>query len=84
MNKVMLNRVESHFADLSYPVDRDDASAAFDGVTVVFAEGEGDLSTLIASCHSDRFYGPDDLFAELNNTVPIEAVGEPGQSDGDA
>ena len=51
-DRITLNRVESHVADLPYPIARDDAAAAFDGVTVVFAEGEGDLGSLIDDCYT--------------------------------
>ena len=84
MDRIALNQVESYVADLPYPVARNDAAAAYDDVTVVFAEGEGNLGSLIDDCYCDTFYGADDLFAELNNALPIGAVGEPGQSDGDA
>jgi hypothetical protein len=81
---VKLGRVESRFAELSYPVTRDDAAAAFADTTVTFADGEANLGVLISETQSDAFYGPDELAAELNNALPVEAVGEPGQSEGDA
>lgn len=81
---VKLNRVESLFGELEYPVDRDAASAAFTDTTVVFADGRANLGRLVADASSDSFDGPDELYADLNNSLPVEAVGEPGQSDGDA
>jgi hypothetical protein len=81
---VKLSRVESRFEDLSYPVTRDDAAAAHAETTVTFADGEENLGVLISETYSDTFHGPDELLTALNNTLPVEAVGEPGQSDGDA
>jgi len=82
--RVKLNRVESAFERLDYPVTRDDAAAEFVDVTVTFADGEANLGELVSELGSDAFHGPDGLYAELQNALPAEAVGEPGQSDGDA
>jgi len=82
--RVKLSRVETLFEDLDYPVTRDDAAAEYVDVTITFADGEANLGELVSEVGSDAFHGPDELFAELQNVVPIEAVGEPGQSDGDA
>jgi hypothetical protein len=84
METIKLARVEERFADLDYPVTRADAAAAFADVRVTFAEGDANLGRLISDVGSDVFDGPDELAAELQNVVPIGAVGEPGQSDGDA
>jgi hypothetical protein len=81
---VKLSRVESAFERLDYPVTRDDAAAAFADVTVDYADGESNLGELVSELGSDAFHGPDELFSELQNVLPVEAVGEPGQSDGDA
>jgi len=82
--RVKLSRVESLFEQLDYPVTRDDAAAEFADVTVTFADGEANLGELVSEVGSDAFHGPDELFAELQHVLPIEAVGEPGQSEGDA
>jgi len=81
--RVKLSRVESQFERLDYPVTRDDAAAEFVDVTVTFADGEANLGELVSEVGSDAFHGPDELFAELQNVLPIEAVGEPGQSEGE-
>ncbi|MFB6304684.1 MAG: hypothetical protein ABEH47_05925 [Haloferacaceae archaeon] len=84
MDSVKLSRVESRFAELDYPVTRADAAAAFDDVQVTFADGEANLGRLVSEVGSDTFDGPDELLAELQNVLPVDAVGEPGQSEGDA
>ncbi|WP_410764798.1 hypothetical protein [Haloferax sp. DFSO60] len=83
-DSIKLNRLESAFEDLSYPVSRKQAAMRFDGVTVLMADGSANLGGLIRNCLTEEFAGPTDLYYELNNAMPIEAVGEPGQSDGDA
>ena len=82
--RVKLSRVQSLFEELSYPVDRDEAAAEFDDVTLLYADGETNLGDLVADIDENRFESPDDLYTELQNTMPVEAVGEPGQSEGDA
>jgi hypothetical protein len=81
--RVKLSRVESLFEGLDYPVTRDDAAAEYVDVTVTFADGEANLGELVSEVGSDAFHGPDELFAELQNVLPVEAVGEPGQSEGE-
>lgn len=83
-DEVKLSRVESRFAELNYPVTRTDAAERFSETTLLFADGQANLGELVDEMESERFDGVDELTAELNNTLPIEAVGEPGQSEGDA
>ena len=83
-NEIHLSRVESEFAERDYPVACDALAASCAGTTVLFADGEADLGELVADIDQDRFEGPGDVFVALQNVLPIEAVGEPGQSDGDA
>jgi hypothetical protein len=82
MDTVKLGRVEERFADLDYPVTRDDAAAAFADVRVVLADGEANLGRLVSEVGSDSFDGPDELFAELRDGLPAETAGEPGRSGG--
>ncbi|EMA03590.1 hypothetical protein [Haloferax denitrificans] len=81
---ITLGRVESLLEDLSYPVSRRDAATSLDGVTVLMADGNADLGELVGNCLTAEFADAKDLYYELNNAMPIEALGEPGQSDGDA
>ncbi|KAB1196391.1 MULTISPECIES: hypothetical protein [Haloferax] len=83
-DSIKLSRVEPILQDISYPTTRRDAADAFDGVTLLFADGNADLGDVIRTCFTDEFVDSRDLFYELNNALPIEALGEPGQSDGDA
>lgn len=83
MERVKLSRVESRFAELDYPVTRAEAAAAFEDVRLVFAGGEANLGNLLSNVGSDTFDGPDELVADLQNVLPVEVVGEPGQSEGE-
>jgi hypothetical protein len=81
---VTLARVPSRLEQLDYPITRGDAAAANADTTVTFADGEGNLGEYISETGSDSFESPDDLFAEIRNVLPVEAVGDPGQSESDA
>jgi hypothetical protein len=81
---VKLSRLESKLTELDYPVTREDAAVEFADVTLLFADGEGNLGEYVSEVGSDSFVNAEDLFVELQNVLPIEAVGEPGQSEGDA
>lgn len=82
---------EVHFSDVSdaleeleYPIDRSDAGAELADVTLVLADGSEDFGELVSQTSSDVFESAADLEAELHNTLPRGAVGEPYQSEGDA
>ncbi|WP_435064732.1 hypothetical protein [Halobaculum sp. EA56] len=84
MTTVKLSRIESLFEGLEYPVDRADAAEEYADVTVEFADGEGNLGEYVAACPSETFHSADDLYTDIQTALPVEAVGEPGQSEGDA
>ena len=81
---VKLSRIEPVLDTLDYPVTRTDAAAQLSDVTLQLADGETNLGEAIAVARSDAFGSVDDLETALFNVLPIEALGEPGQSDGDA
>jgi|AntRauTorckE6833_2_1112554.scaffolds.fasta_scaffold02516_9 hypothetical protein len=83
-NEIALSRVEDEFEGYSFPADRSDLSESCAGTTVLFADGDADLGELLAEIDQERFESPEDAYVALQNVLPIEAVGEPGQSDGDA
>jgi hypothetical protein len=83
-SELKLNTVLAQFETLEYPLDRETAADTFDDTTLLMADGETNLGTLIEQAHARSFDSPEDLFVELQTVLPIEAVGEPGQSDGDA
>ncbi|MFC6825724.1 hypothetical protein [Halopelagius fulvigenes] len=81
---VKLSRVEPRLEQLSYPISRSDAAEQCSDVELQLADGEVNLGDVIADTQSDSFGGPGELYEELQNSLPMEALGEPRQSDGDA
>lgn len=82
--ELKLNTLLEQFESLDYPLDRDTAAESFERSTLLMADGETNLGALIGRTHTRSFASAEDLFVELQTVLPIEAVGEPGQSDGDA
>ncbi|WP_435075706.1 DUF5789 family protein [Halorubrum sp. HHNYT27] len=83
-NEIALSRVEGEFEEYSFPASRSDLAASCAGTTVLFADGDADLGELLSEIDQERFESPEDAYTALQNVLPIEAVGEPNQSDGDA
>jgi hypothetical protein len=81
---VRLSRVESVLDSLSYPVDKDHAVDQLDDVTVELADGETNLGDVVARTASDSYDSPTEFRDELYEYLPTEAIGEPGQSEGDS
>lgn len=82
--RIKVNRVKDVLQRVTYPQSQSDAATEFNDVTLILADGEANLGALIRNADRELFESVDDLSTELNNVLPIEAVGEPGQSDGDA
>ncbi len=83
-SELKLNTLYEQFETLEYPLNRETAAESFERSTLLMADGETNLGTLIGRTRTPTFDSPEDLFVELQTVLPIEAVGEPGQSDGDA
>ena len=81
---VKLSRIDGALATLSYPIDRETAVEELDDVTVLLADGEENLGDVIERTSSERYDSQTDLRDELFEYLPVEALGEPGQSEGDA
>lgn len=79
----MLNRLRTEIDSLSYPVSRDAAREELSDVTLLYADGEEPLADVVARSNEDTFDDPEDLETEVYNNLPVEAVGEPGQSEGE-
>jgi hypothetical protein len=82
--ELKLNGLLAQFETLDYPIDRRTAADSFEESTLLLADGETNLGALIERTHTRTFDSAEDLFVELQTVLPIEAVGEPMQSDGDA
>lgn len=79
-----LSQIDQTLEDLSYPVSREDAAGALDDVTLELADGEENLGTIVRDVGSESFSSVDELRDELYEYLPDEALGEVGQSEGDA
>lgn len=80
---VKLSRLEDALEELSYPVERELAAERLADVTVTYADGESNLGDIVADVGADRFDSVEDLRDEVYEYLPVEAVGEPGQSEGE-
>ena len=83
MDRVKLSHVESALEELEYPISGAEAADRFDDTTLTYADGEENLGHLIRDLPSSQFADADELVNELYNLLPTEAVGEPGQSEGE-
>lgn len=81
--EIKLSRVGSVLEELSYPISNEDAANELYGTTVLLADGEADLGAITANLPSDSFESADELETELFSSLPMEAIGEPGQSEGE-
>ena len=84
ISEVHLSHVQDELRGRPYPAAREELVESCAGTTVLFADGDADFGALLEEIDQERFESPDDAFAALQNVLPIEALGEPGQSDGDA
>ncbi len=69
--------------ELTYPIDREAAIDATEGITLRLADGEIGLARVIEDTSSREFTSRDDLTIEIMSNLPRRAVGEPYQSEGE-
>lgn len=85
MPEIKLSELTGTLRDeLDYPIDTEAAAEALDDYTLLLADGEEQLSTLIHDLESEEYGSVGDTEMELYSHLPPEALGEPGQSEGDA
>lgn len=82
--QIRLNRVETVFTELEYPVTPSAVSDACGETVVGLAEGTVRVGDVIEQSNADQFTSSEDLTEEFQSLLPRDAVGEPYQSDGDA
>lgn len=80
---VKLQRVRGVVDTLEYPISNEAAQAATDDIVVLYADGREPLADVIGRSRQDRFETAEDVEAEVLANAPVEAVGEPGQSEGE-
>lgn len=81
--EVKLSRIHRVLDALEYPLSNADARAALADVTVLYADGDEALAAVVSRSDEDTFESVDDLEAEIYANLPVGAVGEPGQSEGE-
>jgi hypothetical protein len=81
--EVTLNQLRSVLESLEYPISRGDAREDVSDVTLSYADGRESLAAVVDRANQETFEGVDDLETEIYNNLPVEAVGEPGQSEGE-
>jgi len=81
--EVRLNELDAVLAELDYPAAHDTAAAELSDVTLVYADGSESLSAVFERIEDDEFADADDLRGSVFAALPTEAVGEPGQSEGE-
>ena len=83
MREVKLNHLSAELDSLSYPATHEDAASALDDVVLQYADGEERFLDVLERSQEDVFVSRDDLESEIYSNLPTEAVGEPGQSEGE-
>ena len=83
VREVPLNESDELLEELSYPTDTATVRERFDDVVFLYADGEEALPAVLDRVGTDSFASADELSMELYSVLPVEAVGEPGQSEGE-
>jgi len=80
---VKLNELTELLSEATYPLSVQTARQQFDDVVLVYADGSERLDDVLVRVDDQEFHSTDDAQASIMNAVPIEGVGEPGQSEGE-
>lgn len=81
--KVKLSRLNDVLGKLDYPLTREAAATECADVTLLLADGETNVGTVIEQSTADSFESQDELSNEILSLLPQRAVGEPYQSEGE-
>ena len=81
--EVKLNELDEAFEGLRFPVERETVASELGDVVLVYADGEERLTDVLERVDEQSFDTRDDLESGIYNALPVEAVGEPGQSEGE-
>jgi hypothetical protein len=84
MTRIKLSGLRSRLADIDYPADVEQVGDELGDTVVELADGEVALTDVLEDVPDDRYGSADELEADVYAALPTEAVGEPGQSEGDA
>lgn len=81
---IHLTEIRTVLEELQYPLTKEDAATTLADVTVLYADGEEPFPDLVGRTTSEEFDSATELETDLRESAPVEAIGEPGQSEGDA
>lgn len=84
MTRIKLSGLRSRLADVDYPADVERVGEELGDTVVELADGEVTLADVLEDVGDDRYDSAEELEADVYAALPTEAVGEPGQSEGDA
>lgn len=79
-----LSRLLSRLQEAEYPADRGSLADTFRDHVLTYADGETNLGEFVGNLDEQRFDTASDLHETIQTELPVEAVGELGQSKGDA
>ncbi|WP_137683098.1 DUF5789 family protein [Haloarcula mannanilytica] len=81
--EVKLNELTALLETASYPLSVETARREFDDVQLVYADGSEPLAAVLDRISDEQFSSPDEAQSSIYNALPVEGVGEPGQSEGE-
>ena len=80
---VKLNELTELLESATYPLSAERAKQEFDGVRLIYADGSEPLDEVLDRLEDEEFASAEEAQSSIFNTVPVEGVGEPGQSEGE-
>ncbi|WP_188852116.1 hypothetical protein [Haloarcula argentinensis] len=81
--EVKLNELTAPLETATYPLSVATAQQEFDDVRLMYADGTEPLAAVLDRIDDKQFDSPDEAQSSIYNTIPVEGVGEPGQSEGE-
>jgi len=80
---VKLNELTELLDTATYPLSVTEAQTQFDDVRFIDADGSEPLDDVFERVQGEQFDTLDEAQSSIFNIVPVEGVGEPGQSEGE-
>lgn len=81
--EVPLNRIRTVIDSFEYPITKQEVCEQVSDVTLSYADGTEPMADVVSRSNDDVFDDVEDLEEEVFNNLPVEAVGDPGQSEGE-
>ena len=81
--EVHLNELTAVLEEVDYPISAEAIRTQFDDVTLLYADGSEQLSAVVDRIDEGEFESAEGVQSSIFNTIPVEGVGEPGQSEGE-